>query len=143
MKQKKTKRWVKSWKGRLGPLQTEMMHLIFRYGKEGMPAGDIFEILSENQSLPKSSVYTVLNRLIKRGILERRKVDGIYHYCPLIEEKELGRFGSYEDKTYNKSALDLIARLIKREIAQDPHEIERLQKLLDEERSNLKQIQDQ
>ncbi|MBE0478790.1 BlaI/MecI/CopY family transcriptional regulator [Candidatus Aerophobetes bacterium] len=141
MKKKKSRRWVKSWKGRLGPLQTEMMHLIFRYGKDGIPAGDVFEILSEEQSLPKSSVYTVLNRLITRGILERKKVDGIYHYCPLIEEKDLGRFGSYEDKMYKKGTIDLISRLIQREIARNPEEIEKLQKLLDEERSKLGQKQ--
>ena len=89
MEKKKGKYWIKAWKGRLGSLQTEIMYLIFRYGKKGMPVRDIFEIMYERQKLPRSSVYTVFNRLIKRGPLERRKVDRIYQYYPLIEKKTL------------------------------------------------------
>lgn len=136
IKEEKTggKRPVKSWKGRIGPLQTEMMHLIFRYGKDGISATDIFELLYEDERIPRSSVYTVLNRLIKRGLLARKKVDGIYHYYPLIEEKDLGKFGSFDDKIYKMSTVELIARLIRREIATNPEEIEKLQKILEEEK---------
>lgn len=139
MEEKKRKHWIKSWKGRLGPLQTEIMHLIFRYGKDGMSAGDIYELTYDEQKLPKSSIYTVLSRLIKRGLLGRKKVNGIYHYYPLIREKELGRFGSFNDKVYKKGALDLVSRLLRREIANHPEEIKELQRLLDQERKRLKE----
>lgn len=138
MEEKKGKYWIKAWKGRLGPLQTEMMHLIFRYGKKGVPVRDIFEIMYERQKLPRSSVYTVFDRLIRRGLLERRKVDEVYHYYPLIEKKDLGRFGSFNDKRYRRGTTSLISRLLKREIGGNPEEIERLQKLLDKEREKLK-----
>lgn len=139
MEEKKGKYWIKAWKGRLGPLQTEMMHLIFRYGKKGVPVRDIFEIMYERQKLPRSSVYTVFNRLIKRGLLERRKVDEVYQYYSLIEKKDLGKFGSFDDKRYKRGTTDLISRLLKREISGNPKEIERLQKLLDKEKERLKQ----
>ena len=135
----KRKSWITSWKGRIGPLQAEIMHLIFRYGKNGILVKDIFEIIYDKQKLPRSSVYTVLNRLIKKGLLERKKVNGIYQYYPLIQEKDLGRFGSFEDKRYPKGANDLISRLIQKEIANDFTQIEKLQKLLDQERKRLKQ----
>ena len=139
MEEKKGKYWIKAWKGRLGPLQTEIMHLIFRYGKKGVPVRDIFEIMYDRQKLPRSSVYTVFNRLIKRGLLERRKVDEVYQYYPLIEKKDLGKFGSFDDKRYKRGTTGLISRLLKREISNNPEEIERLQKLLDKEREKLKQ----
>jgi len=139
LEEKKGKHWIKAWKGRLGPLQTEIMHLIFRYGKKGVPVRDIFEIMYDRQKLPQSSVYTVLDRLIKRGLLERRRVDGIYQYYPLIQEKDLGKFGSFEEKRYKRGAMDLISRLLRREINSNPEEIERLQKLIDRERERLKQ----
>ncbi len=138
MKKRKGKYWTKSWRGRLGPLQVEIMHLIFRYGKDGMSARDIFEIMYEKQKLPNSSVYTVLNRLIKRGLLERKKFNSIYRYYPLIEEKSLDKFGYFEDKVYKKGAEDIISRLLQKSIANNLEEIERLQKLLDQEREKLK-----
>ena len=134
----KRKSWITSWKGRIGPLQAEIMDLIFRYGKNGIQVKDVFEIIYDKQKLPRSSVYTVLNRLIKRGLLERKKVNGIYQYYPLIQEKDLGRFGSFEDKRNLKGANDLISRLIQKEIANDFTQIEKLQKLLDQERKRLK-----
>ena len=136
MKEKRS--WIKSWKGRLGPLQAEIMHLIFRYGKEGISAGDIFAIMYDERRLPRSSVYTVLSRLIKRGLLERKKVEGIYKYYPLIEEKDLSRFGSFEDRIHKKGVVDLISPLLRREISRNPEEIERLEKLLAQERERLK-----
>jgi len=141
LKEKKGRHWIKSWKGRLGPLQTEIMHLIFRYGKKGISAGDIFTIMYEKQRLPRSSVYTVLNRLIKRGLLERRKVEGVYHYYALIQEKDLGKFGSFEDKIHTQGVTDLISRLLRREVSYNPEEIEKLEKLLAQEKKRLKNKQ--
>lgn len=138
MKEKKKRHWIRSWRGRLGPLQMEIMHLIFRYGKDGISAGDVYEIIQDEQKLPKSSIYTVLNRLIKRNLLGRKKVNGIYQYYPLIQEKELNKFGSYEDRIGKKGAIDLIARLLQREIANNPEEIETLQKILDQEKERWK-----
>ena len=129
---------IRSWKGRVGPLQAEIMYLIFRYGDNGMLAGDIFEIMYEKQKLPKSSVYTVLNRLIRRDLLGRKKVNGVFRYYPRIKEKDIGQFGYFEEKVPTRGVADLVSRLIRREITTNPGEIDRLQKLLDEERKRLK-----
>ena len=129
---------IRSWKGRVGPLQAEIMHLIFRYGENGMVAGDIFEIMYEKQKLPRSSVYTVLNRLIRRGLLGRKKVSGVYRYYPCVKEEDFGQFGYFEDRVTVRGVPDLVTRLIRRDIAGKIQEIEALQKLLDEERERLK-----
>ncbi len=138
MEEKERRHWVKAWKGRLGPLQVEIMHLIFGHGKNGTTAPDLFEIMYDRQKLPMSSVYTVLSRLIKRGVLERRKVDGVYHYYPLIQKRDLGKFGSFEDKRHKQTTIGLISRLLQRDIGHNSEEIEKLQKLLDQKREQLK-----
>ena len=135
---KKKRKLIKSWKGRLGPLQTEIMHLIFRYGRKGISAVDIFETLFDEQRLPRSSIYTVLSRLIKRGLLVRKKVEGMYLYYPLIEEKDLNKYGSFQDNIEKQSIANLVARLIRRGVDYTPEEIEKLEKLLAKEKERLK-----
>ena len=137
MKEHKKAHWIRSWKGRLGPLQAEIMDVIFTYGRNGICVGDLFEIVYDEKKLPRSSVYTVLNRLMNRGLLERKKVEGIYHYYPLIEEKDLGRFGSFQEKGYRKARLELISRLLKQELANSPQEIGKFQEILEAERKRL------
>ncbi len=102
---------------------------------------DIFEIMYEKQKLPVASVYTVLGRLIKRGLVERRQVDRIFHYHPLIQKKDLGRFGVIKDDRYRPRETSLISRLVREEISSDPKELERLQKILDQERKRLRKEQ--
>lgn len=55
------------------------------------------------------------------------------------EKKDLGKFGSFDERRYKQGTTDLISRLLRREISGNPEEIERLQKLLDKEREKLKQ----
>ena len=141
MEEKKGRHWVKAWKGRLGPLQIEIMHLVFGHRKNGTTARDVFEIMYDRQKLPMSSVYTVLSRLIKRGVLERKKVDEVYHYYSLIQKRDLSKFGSFEEKRYRQGTIDLISSLIRREIANDPAEIDKLQKFLDQERKRIQKRQ--
>jgi len=143
VKQRKEVHWIRSWKGRLGPLQAEIMDVIFTYGKDGISVGDLFEIVYDEKKLPRSSVYTVLNRLMKRGLLERKKVDGVYHYYPFINEEDLGRFGSFQEKGHRKGTLELISRLLKQELANSPEEIEKLQQILEAERKKLEQDRQQ
>lgn len=139
MVRKTAKHWVPGWKGRLGPLQSEIMELILSAGKEGVPARFIFEVMYERQKLPMASVYTVLNRLIKRGLLKREKIDEIYHYRPLIKKKELGRFGSFDDKRHERGTKELVSFLLRQGNDYTMEEIEELERILEKEKQKLRQ----
>ena len=78
----------------LGPLETQVMNVAWSIGR--CSVRDVVEKL--NSRLAYTTVMTTLDRLFKKGLLEREKAERAFLYSPLLssqdwERRRGGRFG--------------------------------------------------
>jgi predicted transcriptional regulator len=71
----------------LGPLEKEVMDIIWRCGE-----GNVREVVSQMQrKLAYTTVMTTLDRLYKKGLLQRDKADRAYIYSPILTRDDWSR----------------------------------------------------
>jgi len=71
------------------PLELECLKALWRIGHGTVK--DVRGIVTENRNLAYTTVMTVLDRLVKRGRVERRKQGRSFLYTPLVGKQELRR----------------------------------------------------
>lgn len=69
-----------------GDLQTEIMHAVWKLGEATVD--DVREAQPARRKSAYNTVQTVLNRLVERGLLERKRVGRAFVYRPKVEESE-------------------------------------------------------
>lgn len=71
----------------LGPLEKEVMDIIWRNGE-----GNVREVVSQMQrKLAYTTVMTTLDRLYKKGLLQRDKAERAYVYSPILSREDWSR----------------------------------------------------
>jgi predicted transcriptional regulator len=78
-------RWRKDRSASLGHLEAEVMELIWRHGESSV--NDVAAKLA--RPLAYTTVMTTLDRLFKKGLLDRRKSDRAFVYSAKISRIEL------------------------------------------------------
>jgi predicted transcriptional regulator len=68
----------------LGTLETEVMEVVWKRGESSVH--DVTERLA--RPLAYTTVMTTLDRLYKKGLLERRKLDRAFLYTPKMSRQE-------------------------------------------------------
>ena len=63
----------------LGPLEKDLMQILWR-AQGPMTGRDIFEMLREKRRVAYTTVLTVLERLVPKGLVSKDKVEGRYLY---------------------------------------------------------------
>ncbi len=93
------------------PLELECLKALWRVGDGTVK--DVREVLTESRNLAYTTVMTVLDRLSKRGSVERRKVGRSFVYTPVIDREELRRMAVQElvDSFFDGSRQELLAFL--------------------------------
>jgi len=76
------------------PLELESLKALWEIGQGTVK--DVRNVLSESRSLAYTTVMTVLDRLVRRGHIERRKVGRSFVYTPLLGRDELRRLAVKE-----------------------------------------------
>lgn len=71
------------------PLELECLKALWTLGEGNVK--DVREILTQKRKLAYTTVMTVLDRLEKRGGVERRKQGRLYVYVPVISRDTLRR----------------------------------------------------
>ena len=71
------------------PLELECLKALWRIGNGTVK--DVRGVLTESRNLAYTTVMTVMDRLEKRGSVERRKVGRSFVYTPVIAREELRR----------------------------------------------------
>src|SRR3954471_17282785 len=77
----------------LGPLEVTVMEILWTHGENNVR--DVVDKL--NRPLAYTTVMTTLDRLYKKGMLERRKSERAFFYSPMLtrtawEHKRTGEF---------------------------------------------------
>ena len=69
----------KEVKPNLGSLENDIMHIIWQ-SKEPLTVRAVLEAVCKKRPCAYTTVMTVMNRLVEKSILKRRKVGGHYQY---------------------------------------------------------------
>lgn len=72
----------------LGDLETRVMQVVWELDRPA-PTRVVHEQVCREHKVAHLTVVTVLNKLVGKGILERRKIDGLLHYEARWSEAEL------------------------------------------------------
>ena len=100
------------------------------WDKPHQTANEVAETLSHTQAWHPKTVRTMLNRLQKKGVLEARVVDRLYHYAPLLSREECVSVvsESFLDKVFDGALTPMVAHFVKNSqlSAKDKAELERI-----------------
>ncbi len=75
-------------------LELECLKVLWRTGEGTVK--DVLQVLKQSRDLAYTTVMTVLDRLEKRGAVERQKVGRSFLYRPLVEKAEIQRLAVKE-----------------------------------------------
>ncbi len=71
------------------PLELECLKALWRIGEGTVK--DVRGVVTESRNLAYTTVMTVLDRLEKRGSVQRKKIGRSFLYTPVLERHELRR----------------------------------------------------
>lgn len=77
----------------LGDLETRIMRSVWCLGRP-VPARAVHEAVVLEHDVTLLTVITVLNKLVEKGLLRRRKQDSLLHYETTLSEAELRAFAA-------------------------------------------------
>lgn len=114
----------------LGDLEMEVMEQLWRLG-----AGDVravHAILSGDRDNHSNTVQSALERLYRKGLLDREKLSHAYVYTPRLNREEL--VARLIDETLQRvkgsEPLPMLAAFVDLAVAQDPKVLDELEELL-------------
>ena len=92
--------------------ELEVMKVLWRAG-DALPVTVIREALQKSRGWEATTVKTLVNRLVSKGVIRQEKRN-VFYYSPLISEAEYNSWatGDLIQRLYNGSARDLIAALV-------------------------------
>jgi predicted transcriptional regulator len=90
------------------PLELECLKALWQVGSGTVK--DVRGVVTESRNLAYTTVMTVLDRLEKRGSVERKKVGRSFVYTPVLGKEELRRLavGALLDTFFDGSTEELI-----------------------------------
>jgi len=93
------------------PLELECLKALWTLGEANVK--DVREVLTARRNLAYTTVMTVLDRLVKKGVAGRRKQGRSFLYAPLRQREELRRLAVQElvDAFFDGSREQLLAYL--------------------------------
>ncbi|MQA91956.1 MAG: hypothetical protein GEU90_17330 [Gemmatimonas sp.] len=71
----------------LGDLETRVMHAVWSLDRPA-PARTVHEYVYQEHAVALHTVITVLNKLVTKGLLIRRKQEDLLHYEATLTERE-------------------------------------------------------
>jgi predicted transcriptional regulator len=93
------------------PLELECLKALWKIGDGTVK--DVRQVLIEHRNLAYTTVMTVLDRLVRRGSVERQKRGRSFVYTPRLGREELRRLAVKElvDSFFDGSTEELVAYL--------------------------------
>ena len=116
--------------GSVGDRELDLLRWI--EGRGDATVGEAAEGFGDDAGLARSTVLTMMERLRKKGLLERRTADGIYRYRLAVPAGDLTRraVAEFVDRTLGGSLAPFVAYLAERERLSE-RQIRELEALLD------------
>lgn len=71
--------------GDLTPAQHELLAVAWDGPTEGMTVAEIWQAVADRRGVTRTTVLNLVDRLEKRGWLERESIGGVYRYRPTLD----------------------------------------------------------
>src|SRR5690606_29553795 len=117
--------------------QYEIMEIVWNSGRNGATVSEIWQAVSHSREVARTTILNLVDRLEKRGWLQRRDEDGANRFRAAVSRKKaeslLAR--DFVDAYFGGTAGDLVMSLLGNRRL-DAKEIARLRKLLEESSTN-------
>lgn len=99
--------------GSLTSSQFEIMQLLWD-SKDGLSVVEIWEAIGVDRDVSRTTILNQVDRLEKRGWLERNKVDGVFRYRPSVDKKstESQLASDFLEEFFDGSATSLVLSLL-------------------------------
>ncbi len=116
----------------LGDLERAVMDVLWKKGE--VTGRDVLEEIVKERTLAFTTVLTVMDRLLKKGLIRRRKRDGVFVYAPSISRDDFVKQVSEEvlQGIIAISASSAASSFVDMLYKTSPEEMDRLSALIDE-----------
>ncbi len=123
-----------------GKLEKEIMDLLWSRGE--VTGRKVLDELRHSREIAFTTVLTVMERLAKKGLVEKRRGESVYVYKPRYTREEFGRLVSYEvlKGVLELSASSAVASILDLLVEADPKELERLSRLIEAKRQEMGKV---
>lgn len=83
--------------------------------RPGLSANEVAEALADSRQWHLKTVRTLLDRLLKKGVLEATSVERLYRYTPLLTREEcVGQAStSFLEKVFDGAFTPMVAHFVK------------------------------
>ena len=121
----------------LGPLEEEIMEAL--WARPGSTAKEVFEEIRNSRTIAATTVFTVLERLAKKGLVRKSRGESVFTYDAAQSREELSAVVS---RDVLKGVLDMwsgsaMASFVDLVASKDPAELERLAGLISSKKKEL------
>lgn len=95
--------------------ELEILEVLWAAGK-ALSAAEIRNLLNENKSWERTTVLTLIQRLLKKGVISQEKRE-VYYYTPRIKREDYVKeeTRNFVDKFFKGSSRNLAAALVDNE----------------------------
>jgi predicted transcriptional regulator len=117
----------------LGELELEVMKVLWERGAGTVL--EVAEVLSPQRGCARTTILTILQRLHKKGLLRRRKVDGVFRYEPSKTRAKVmgGLLSRFVERVFDGSSASLVQHLTRTRLSQQ--ELAEIRRIVDEART--------
>lgn len=132
-------RLTKAGLGRsLGDLEKDIMDILWLKGEA--TGKEVFLEVRHSRNIAITTVLTVLERLAKKGIVQKVKGESVFLYTPTLTRTE---FADRVSQEVMKGILDIsassaVASLVDILADTDPHELDRLSELIEKKKKEIR-----
>ncbi len=122
----------------LGPLEQEIMNELWK--GEALSGKEIFEGIRRQRVVALTTVLTVVERLHKKGFVTKSRSATVYLFAPAYSREEFARKVSSEvlREIFELSANGAFASFVDAVAERDPVELDRLAKLIEKKKKEMK-----
>ncbi len=119
----------------LGQAELEILQIV--QDQQPVTVGDLARQVAADTGKARTTVATMVSRLLEKGFLTRKKLSGKFHYSARLSKTDLNRglVQQFVEHTLGGSLSPFLAYLVEKPDL-EPAEIDRLQKLLRELKSS-------
>jgi BlaI family transcriptional regulator, penicillinase repressor len=124
-------------KGSLTAAQYEIMAVVWASGNTGVTVADIRQTIAEARSIGRTTVLNQVDRLEKRGWVERVPGDGATRFRATLSKEDASQqlVAGFVSDFFHGSSVELVSALLGNDAcALTKHDIGRLRKLLEQAR---------
>src|SRR5262245_108086 len=116
---------------KLGQAELEILRIVQE--QEPVTVGDVARRVADDTGKARTTVATMVGRLLRKGFLTRKRIEGKYHYSARLNQTDLhrGLVQRFVEHTLGGSVSPFVAYLVEKPDL-TVQEIERLEQLVQE-----------